>query len=142
MALSQIHRLTLTWSTSRGRDTYGYNIARLDDSISGNRYRTCGGGYDMIGTVFAQWFKENYQQSLLELWKANEDNAKPYGNCEGWFCNPDFYGMTYKKDGDRILLDGACGLESIKRIVEACGFEVERSYNKKGHTTGFYVQKV
>lgn len=52
MAFNQIHRLDLTWSTSKARDTYGYNITRLDDSISGKRYKTCGGGYDMIGTVW------------------------------------------------------------------------------------------
>lgn len=139
--LNQIHRLTLSWSVSRGRDTEGYNIARLDDSISGKRYRTCGGGYDMIGTVLADWFKGQHQEALQALWKANEQFAKPYG-CTKWQSLESFYGMTFNPATGNVSLDGGCGVRSILSIIEACGFEVEQSHNKKGHTIGFYVQAI
>ena len=143
MAFNQIHRLTLTWATSKGRDTYGYNIARLDDSISGKRYKTCGGGYDMIGTVLADWFQDQHQSALLELVKTSADKLEVYSTtCPDWRKVAEFYGMTYRPNENRVSLDGGCGVGAILRIIEACGFEVQRSHNKKGHTTGFYVQKV
>ena len=141
MALNKIHRLDLSWAISKGRDTYGLNIARLDDSISGKRYRTCGTGYDMIGTVLADWFEDQYQNKLIELVQSNVDKLEVYSAaCPAWQKVKGFYGMTYHPNENRVSLDGACGVESILCIIEACGFEVQRSRNKKGHTTAFHVQ--
>ena len=141
MAFNQIHRLDLSWTTSKARDTYGYNIARLDDSISGKRYKTCGGGYDMVGTVLGEWFQDQYQSELVELVQANTDKLEVYSTtCPDWQKIQGLYGLTYRQG--KAILDGACGVESILRIIEACGFEVQRAHNKKGHITGFYVQAV
>lgn len=140
--LSKIHRLTLTWSVSRARDTVGYNIARLDDSISGKRYKTCGGGYDMIGTVLADWFTDRYQAELLKIQcraYSISTEKSPYLRQEG---DNKLYGMHWDGKRDKVTVDGGCGVESVTKIIEACGFEIERSYNKKGHTTAFYVQKI
>ena len=63
----KINHLSISWSISRGRDTYGYNICRLDSRQSGSRYRCSGGGYDMIGTVFGNWLEAEYQRELVEL---------------------------------------------------------------------------
>ena len=141
MAFNQIHRLDLSWTTSKARDTYGYNIARLDDSISGKRYKTCGGGYDMIGTVLADWFQDQHQSSLINLFEKNKDKANDYAST-GWKVLPEFYGMHYRPNDNKVALDGACGVESILRIIEACGFEVQRSHNKKVTLQVFYVQAV
>ena len=143
MALNKIHRLDLSWAISKGRDTYGLNIARLDDSISGKRYRTCGTGYDMIGTILADWFEDQYQNDLIKLVQSNSDKLEVYSmTCPGWQKVEGLYGMVYHPGENRVSLDGGCGVESITRIIEACGFEVERASNKKGHTVAFYVQKV
>lgn len=137
---SKIHRLVLSWSTSKGRDTYGYNICRLDDSISGKRYKTCGGGYDMVGTVLGDWFEEQHQAELVTMVQANADKLETYSTtCPDWQKVQGLYGLTYRQG--KAILDGGCGVESMIRIIEACGFEVERSYNKKGHVTAFYVSK-
>ena len=141
MAFNQIYRLDLSWATSKARDIYGYNIARLDDSISGKRYKTCGGGYDMIGTVLADWFQDQHQDTLMALFEKNKDKANDYAST-GWKVLPEFYGMHWDAKKENVALDGACGVESILRIIAACGFEVQRSHNKKGHITGFYVQAV
>lgn len=136
----KIHRLELSWSTSRGRDTYGYNIARLDDSESGKRYRTCGGGYDMVGTVLGEWFQDQYQPELLALVHANADKLETYSTtCPDWQKVGGLYGLTYRQS--KVILDGGCGVESMVHIIEACGFDVEKSYNKKGQTITFYVSK-
>lgn len=51
--------LSLSWSISRGRDTYGYNIARLDDHATGKRYRCSGGPWWPVcvanGASLAPW---------------------------------------------------------------------------------------
>lgn len=65
--MKSIKRLALSWSVSRGRDTYGYNICRLDDTSTGDRFKCMGGGYDMQGTVFGEWLAANYQPELLAL---------------------------------------------------------------------------
>lgn len=136
--MRKIHRLEISWSTSRGRDTYGYNICRLDDSESRKRYRTCGGGYDMIGTVFGQWLQEAYPEKLRALREGRKIEECNY-SVKGYTRIPELYGLTFTPEG-YPRLDGACGISSMIRIAEACGFEVEWSGNKKGHTRAYYVQ--
>lgn len=114
-----IMNLTLTWSISRGRDTYGYNICRLDDPQTGKRYRCNGGGYDMTGTVFGMWLMDVHQDRLSAL---------------AW----SFYGLRRYNDG-HVNLDGACGINSMVRVAEALGLEVQTQYDKKGRTTGWLV---
>lgn len=143
--MMNINHLSLSWSTSRGRDTYGYNICRLDDRNEGRRFKCMGGGYDMVGTVFAMWLEANYQKPLLALQgQASNILSRKFG----LVANPGenrFYGMTHDMEADRINLDGACGLESMLRIAEAIGLEVEREYVKKGvnrgRTIGWYVSR-
>lgn len=109
------HNLIIKWSVSKGRDTYGYNICTLWDGDK--RYKTCGGGYDMLGTVFANWLATNYLDLIIE-------KVKPYDE-EG----NGMYGL-FRRD-ERYWMDGACGFDSIKRIAEEAGFCVERVYGKK-----------
>lgn len=121
---NQINKLTLSWSTSKGRETYGYTICRLDDRNNGRRFRCMGGGYDMIGTVFGEWLETYYQNELVKLDETH------------------FYGM--RKLSHKVSIDGACGIESMIRIAEAIGLEIERDYiakgPRRGETTGWFVQ--
>ena len=132
-------RLDLSWSVSRGRDTYGYNICRLDDCTTGKRYRTSGGGYDMVGTVFGKWLAETFQDEL----KAHVKTL-PMVDCgyqvSGYLKTEGLYGLNVTPRGD-IQLDGACGMSSMETIARAIGLTVERTYNRKGHTTGFMVSR-
>jgi hypothetical protein len=55
---------------------------------------------------------------------------------------PIIYGMTSRMcDGEtvRVLLDGGCGIESMLEIAREIGLRVDRTSDRKGHTTGFYV---
>lgn len=140
--------LSITWSTSRGRDTYGYNICKLSAGYNGTVYRTCGGGYDMVGTVVGEWLQANYQERLLALGMnacaARVDAANKYESR-----NEGMYGMCYrverkKVDGRlaqvaRITLDGGCGIESMRKIAEAIGLSLTATVNRKGHATGYMV---
>lgn len=129
--------LSLSWSTSRGVDTYGYNIARLDDQNTGKRYRCMGGGYDMTGTVFAQWLQDVYQSELVDLVKTIPMVECGY-HIKGHLKNETLYGLNVTPKGN-VTLDGACGLSSMITVCDALGLDVERTCNRKGHTTGFYV---
>ena len=141
---NQINKLSLSWGISKGRDTLGYNICRLDDRNNGRRFRAIGGGCDMIGTVFGEWLEANYQKELLGIqcnahmmWSAKFGRIENKGDTR-------FYGMTYDQIQNRVYLDGACGIDSMIRIAEAIGLEVERDYiakgRRRGETIGWFVQ--
>lgn len=127
--------LALSWSVSRGRDTYGYNICRLDDTKVGHRFRCMGGGYDMTGTVFGEWLAEYHQDKLREL----SADAVPYVGTHKK--HPTLYGLFFRADGSAYC-DGACGMSSMRTIAEAIGLTVRYASNKKGHTIGFHVESV
>lgn len=111
--------LSVKWSTSRARDTYGYAIVKLIDEDKGEKYRATGGGYDMVGTVFGDWLFSNYKEELTikvrELF--NNNNQIPYG-------------VTHK-NGELRYIDGACGLQCMENLAELIGLTVEREYHKR-----------
>lgn len=143
--MKKIKRLALSWSVSRGRDTYGYNICRLDDTSTGDRFKCMGGGYDMRGTVFGKWLEACYQDRLL----AMKDRANYRWDTVGVYVpanrEDSLYGMAYIEKDNRISLDGACGIECMIRIAEAIGLEVERDYiakgRRRGETVGWYISE-
>lgn len=134
--------LHITRSVSRGRDTYGYNICRLEDGNTNQRYRTCGGGYDMVGTVVGQWLQDNFQDRLQHLMTMGPKGYAELEECgysvPGWKKRKDLYGLTFDPKG-KARLDGGCGLESMLRIAEAIGLNLSRDTNRQGHTRGFFV---
>ncbi|KAF1049304.1 hypothetical protein [Xylophilus sp.] len=132
--------LTITWTTSRARDTYGYPICRLTDPTTGRRWRCYGGGYDMLGTVVADWLEEAHQTRLAALYRS-----APYGK---WHSRPvgipgyyhkDHRAMTWRPLRDRIVLDGGQGLASIQRIAEAIGLHLQPVADAKGRSVAFTV---
>jgi hypothetical protein len=117
--MDKIKYLELKYTTSKGRETYGWNIVSLIDGDK--RFKTCGGGYDMIGTVLADWLQANYYDKLLPL-------------------NPlEYYGIFKTYDRKGIRLDGACGLDCIQKIAKAIGVSVQTVYKPKYGTKGFIV---
>ena len=118
--------LALSWSVSRGADTYGYNIARLDDRETDVRYKCMGGGYDMVGTCVGRWLAAVYQDRLLA---AGEAVTGLYGARR----------VEFRAVPHVIQLDGACGLECMIRIAEAIGISISRNSNKRGVPQGFMV---
>ena len=97
---------TIRHSTSRARDTYGYASVTLTDTTSGKVYRTCGGGYDMLGVVLADWLADTYQAQLKERLQGYD--WQPYGNGGRLTAAREIYGAFRRADGS-ISIDGACG---------------------------------
>lgn len=127
--------LVLTSGTSRGRDTLGYNIVRVRDTSTGRLYRCMGGGYDMVGTVVADWLQDVHQdrlQSIADRAYATWGVAHPYTTHD----EPGrLYGMTLNTTENVVHLDGACGLNSVERIAEAIGVKLTRAtWDRNGNT--------
>jgi hypothetical protein len=122
--------LQLKWTTSRARDTYGYNIVTLTDSDTGKKYRATGGGYDMTGTVVGEWLAG----------AADPDDAPATIN-DRTRNDSGLYGMTTHRSPKMtrtwVTLDGGCGLQSMRTIAEAIGMKVTATIDRKGNATGF-----
>lgn len=119
--------LSFKYGTSRGVNTYGYNIVTL--YANGKKVaRTCGGGYDMRGTCLGQYIEKNYLEELKAL-NANYgslDTYEPRGHYGLIISNP----KTGKRenvyqDGFRIYVDGACGEDCMRRLLETIGVQLE-----------------
>lgn len=125
------HTLNFKWTVSRGQDTYGYNICSL--YVDGVKVASCnGGGYDMQGTVFAEYLNQNYSEQLErlawnELKEAIDTQESRYYNHAGG----GFYGLIVSKyKGENTyscnaLCDGGCGMSSMRQIAEAMGLKLE-----------------
>lgn len=140
--------LEIRWSVSRGRETYGYNICTLEDHDTHKRYRCNGGGYDMLGTVFAEWLQDTHYPALLELAPRAHGgyilDGETHTRRPNYEAPDSLYGLTWtlrvRRGGSSVALDGACGLESIERIARAIGLKVSRIMNRRGNVTMFIVE--
>lgn len=112
--------LTFKWTVSRGRETYGWNICSLYvDRVKVSS--TCGGGYDMAGTVLGNWIQDTFSDRLMKTRKK-------------------FYGMIFldpkpvhdrpkhrtdlpTKHNTAIHIDGACGINCMWAILEHLGYK-------------------
>ncbi len=125
--------LTFKYTTSKGRETYGYTICSL--WIRGKKVASCnGGGYDMKGVVFAEYLKTEYEGriSRLKILRSN-----------------DFYGLSFmkrlksgkyrslKRYSERAIvsLDGTCGMSAMERISPAIGLTMICVHESYGQAT-------
>jgi len=133
-----IKKAMIKWSISRAADTYGYNVVTLTDSETGKKYKASGGGYDMTGTVFADWMEDLFQDKLKTLASRAVSSvfyaegvyvSRNYNDAKG----DDLYGMTaVYHDGKlhKVIIDGACGLDTVISICKAAGLDVEKCYDR------------
>lgn len=123
-----MNALRITWTVSRGRETEGWNICTITDE-NGKKYRTCGGGYDMQGTVFANWLWDNYRDRIIKTCRPidydQEDYREQYHNAD--------YGFFTK--GGKFWLDGGCGMSSITSIAKKIGLKVRTHWNERKKCT-------
>ena len=142
------NRLVLSWSISRGRDTSGYNICRLDSCNTGKRYRTMGGGYDMVGAALGEWLTREHQDELRTIahragsYYSKAEGYKSHRTLDDMRPDPAYlYGMTRDNDTGAVSIDGACGVGSVRAIAEAIGIFLESFHDRNGRTLGFIVRR-
>ena len=139
--------LSIKWTVSRARDTYGYNVCTLTDT-RGSRFRCNGGGYDMIGTVVGDWLHA-FEQSALMAIKDKAGSVYDLATHSSERVEPGLYGLTlftYNGEPSYLRIDGACGIETVRKIAKAAGIELKANYQKsgrgRGNTLGFMVSPV
>jgi len=76
-------QLSVKAGTSRGRNTYGWPMVTLIVNSSGKCYRARGGGYDMYGTVIAEYLESAYQDRLRVIAASAFSNGAPGGMSAG-----------------------------------------------------------
>ena len=105
------------WTTSKARDTYGYNICTC--IVNGAKVGRCdGGGYDMRGWCFGEFMNNAFPEELKTLDKEKE-----------------YYGL-HQYDGK---VNGACGLSTMKEIFEALGYDMV--YHRSSKNDDEYILK-
>ena len=134
--------LALRRGTSRGRDTYGYNLVTATSTRTGRKYRTCGGGYDMAGTVLGDYLQDVAQDRLAALRETVA--TEPYGCGGGWTHAVDraYYGLTWSPSG-LAYLDGVCGVSCMERLAARVGIDVSPVYDRstrRCQLSGWMVQ--
>lgn len=111
--------LTFKRTVSRGRETDGWNICSLYiDRVK--KYSCNGGGYDMKGTCLADFIKENFGDQLKKLTTADCTGLTFYKTINKKYKRY----KRFPKDGN-ISLNGACGMNSIERILNKIGFKLK-----------------
>ena len=139
--------LSIKWTVSRARDTYGYKVCTLTDT-RGRKSRCNGGGYDMIGTVLGDYLGAWHQDELLAI---KDRAASTYDKITGETVRNDsgLYGLlnvTINGETSYMRIDGAVGVSSVVKIARAAGIEFKANYQKsgrgRGDTLGFMVSPV
>jgi hypothetical protein len=121
--------IKLTWSISKAKDTYGYNRLTALDLETKKKYVTVGSGYDMVGYVIGNLVADklqNYLGMLTPYYMVTHTNGLQKTNASGAF-----YGLIFNQLTGKAIIDGACGLSSVIKIVEACGYQLKDGVNKK-----------
>jgi hypothetical protein len=70
-----------------------------------------GGGYDKHGAALGQFLEAYFQEELQEFFKHNKTSRgsiDPVG----------YYGAFVRSKDGAVLLDGACGIETMRAIME------------------------
>jgi hypothetical protein len=73
--------LEFVWTTSRARDSYGYNVCTL--YADGKKVARCnGGGYDMKGTDLGDYIARAYADRLMKLRPEDMEEHKHFERAE------------------------------------------------------------
>ena len=146
--------LKFKYTTSKGRDSYGYNICSL--WVDGEKQAsTCGGGYDMKGTALGNWMARKFEKELLKFNKSfygltfHDPNWQPSkevidkekkGLSLGLERYQDFYKQSSKLPTEKHTipqLDGACGFESMISILNNMNYYLK--YIDGDNNTSTYI---
>ena len=149
--------LKFKYTTSKGRDSYGYNICSL--WVDGEKQSsTCGGGYDMKGTALGNWIARKFEKELLKFNKSfygltfHDPNYQPSKECLkeeekdeltkllGSARLRDFHKQSSDLPTEKHTiprLDGACGFESMTSILNNMNYYLK--YIDGDNNTSTYI---
>ena len=140
----RLETLNFNWTTSRARDSYGWNICTLKGFKGDKIASTCGGGYDMKGTVLGEMINKYFTHELKKLIANSGSMDTPRG----------FYGLSHYNPNaktskrrflkratskTRTYVDGGCGFDSMRRILKKIGYKIKFVKETKNSST--YILK-
>lgn len=130
--------LLLSTGTSRAKDSCGQRVVRLKQCGNSRSYSAAGGGYDLVGSALAQWLQAELQGCL----RALPDSVIHYLHTDenGSYTKKGYaaiYGTSRR--GGITSIEGACGLESVFKVFEAIGINIEKIPDGKGSPLGFRI---
>ena len=149
--------LKFKYTTSKGRDSYGYNICSL--WVDGEKQSsTCGGGYDMKGKALGNWIARKFEKELLKFNKSfygltfHDPNYQPSKECLkeeekdeltkllGSARLRDFHKQSSNLPTEKHTipqLDGACGFECMTSILNNMNYYLK--YIDGDNNTSTYI---
>ena len=149
--------LKFKYTTSKGRDSYGYNICSL--WVDGEKQSsTCGGGYDMKGKALGNWIARKFEKELLKFNKSfygltfHDPNYQPSKEClkeeekdeltklTGLARLRDFHKQSSNLPTEKHTipqLDGACGFECMTSILNNMNYYLK--YIDGDNNTSTYI---
>jgi len=110
----QLRTLVHKWSTR------GYGNSKILNG-AGNILGKAGGcGYDRYGTALGNAIMELFPEAVAKLAKrecrGKRRNYKQASN---------FYGLFYDSLNDKAWIDGGCGSDCVRKILNKIGFSLE-----------------
>ena len=147
--------LAFRWTTSRAADSYGYNICGL--MIDGRKVATtCGGGYDMQGTVLGEYINKAFPAQLRALAADRIALAEAAGTARYYDGGNNakietdghtlyLYGVTvWKAEGENmpveVKCDGGTGLNQMTNVLKAFGLKLTSVVrDRRGNTTAYHL---
>ena len=136
-----MYNLKFKWTTSKARDSYGYNVCTL--LVDSEKKARCnGGGYDMKGTCFGSWIEKEFEKDLLKFkqdfygltyhdpnWQPSKEIIKREEEVKslGLEMYQDFYKQSSKLPTEKHTIpqiNGACGFSSVEKILNHLGFKI------------------
>jgi hypothetical protein len=97
--------------------------------------KATGCGYDRFGTVLGDAIEHLFGDALTKL--ARKECRKPYGSFGGNHkASEALYGLFYDANKKRGYVDGGCGHDCMKRILNRIGFSLEWVGETDGSVTG------
>lgn len=109
----------------------GYGNSKILDFRNNVITKAGGCGYDRFGTVIGQLIEILFPDELYKLAKRECKGTSKTRKTSG-----KYYGMFFNKEKDRAYLDGACGIDCMKRVLNKIGFELEFLNETKGSVSG------
>lgn len=121
--------------------TGGPHGVRLTLTMDGQKYRTEGYGYDMVGTVWAQWLTREFQAELVAL--AEKGRRENTSAADGYFdSSTDYYGLYFTTDNaDQIIeawVNGATGFNCVAQFAQRFGVTLAHDYRRDTNTRTYY----
>ena len=110
---------------------HGMGNSKILDSSGNIIGRASGCGYDRFGSALGNAISELFPAEILKL-----AQRECKGSRQNYKTSQKFYGIFYNSVDKQAWLDGACGEQSMKTILNKIGFTLEYVGENERNQTG------